>query len=280
MGMAKMIFSNRSYLMAYGPGSQGGIPAELAKTLDEVSTREGFKFVGETDVAEFNTVLEKVKRRIGILLFGKVEPAVLEQAKKQGCPVLEFPAGATVEHVLVALNKELDKLVPARVEEFVRFCLGHTFNAIFRNLNLTWDRKLINVDQSQYDYMVMCDTLAGDISGKLVIWTNEPKLKAVSAKTGVSLIGDASGELANQFVGLVNYNLMKMGLQPKLSLPTLFDAKKLQGVKSMIYTPMIRLHSTDGSAVIEFGFTNIEGGPNVDLGKLKFERPSEEVQFL
>ena len=278
--MAKLILSNRSYLIGFN------FPEEATKTLNVITKQRNFRFINEMEMDECVATLEKVKHLIGVFIFTEgLEEQTIEQlealAQKRGFPSQTISSEAP-PGLMYHVSETLKQLPAKRLAELVDFAANYSLPFIFPGL----PQKLFSETTEtldKYNSLVTCDCLGEEIIGHATFKLDSSRLRGCYpdyADTPQEMIVDRQRELVNQFLGLVNFNLNKLGIEAAIGLPLAIDMSTGVKVHSSLYCPAVAVADQQGICHIEFGFINTEGKPLFSLGEESFTPPTDEVELF
>ncbi len=293
--MGKFIFSNASYVLGYN------LTTEVAIELTVEFKNLGIRFASFNSIEEFSAAYSKVKYYCGSManckdqddlqqLLGVIEAGVGEvyvgsetslECQKKGVKI-QADTIEKLQYKKIA-HTMLQHLIPFGMDNLAKDSLSFIFPSLFPDLELKFD-----VGESEgldeYDYQITCDIADDKFAGRAWLMVNLAQLKQCDISlSGASdnLIVDSCRELVNQFLGIVNSNLMTVGFTPSVGLPSVYSRGDMESVLSSgPYIPLINLR--DGSNVfsINFGLVLSDKECALDLSTWQFQSPDDEVDFF
>ncbi len=293
--MSKFIFSNASYVLGYNLTTEAAI--ELTVKFKDL----GIRFASFNSKDELQTAYTKVKYYCGTIANCSNQEDLQNVLDVVGAGVGEIyvGCGTTIEcpnkkvklqsTVIEALDYNkiahsmLHALVPKDLDALARESLNFIFPSLFSELELPF-AIVENTLFEEYDYQITCDIADDTFAGRAWLKVNLAQLKQCdSSLSGASenLLVDSCRELVNQFLGIVNSNLMTVGLAPSVGLPNVYSRGDMESVMaSGPYIPLINLHDDENIFSISFGLILSEKESVLDLSNWQFQSPDDEVDFF
>jgi hypothetical protein len=275
--MKLFIFPGTSYSIGYGLDEN--VVASFKKTFEQ----EGVRFVHLETLDELSEVIHKIKHLVGVF-FSVSSPEMLQiqDAMKQIDTYKffgEIDVDQTKNHVSSAINWH----IPPRLGELAAFSCNFIYSSIFPSLDVTFTETK-NEKPDDYQFLVQCDTRAFPFAGRCFIYANSEKLKQEDMSFSdfdVELLTDGFKEFGNQYLGIVNHNLLELGYSPKIGLPSIFSKEESVKLRNAgLAIPFVNIMDEKGVFYIRLGFVNENGGDKLDLEKMILSKPDDEISFF
>ncbi len=293
--MSKFIFSNASYVIGYN------LSTEVAIELTVEFKSLGIRFASFNAIDELSAAYSKIKYYCGTIANCK-DQADLQQlltvveagvgAVHVGSPVpLECESKAVkiqgdqienlqYKHIAHAM---LQYLVPIGMDALAKDSLNFIYPSLFPELELVLDVGE-NAEFNEYDYQITCDIADDSFAGRAWLRVNLNRLKQSDISlsgAADNLIVDSCRELVNQFLGIVNSNLMTVGYTPSVGLPSVYSRGDMESVLSSgPYIALINLRDEKEIFCMNFGLVLSDKEKALDLSTLQFQSPDDEVDFF
>jgi hypothetical protein len=297
--MAGFIFSNASYISAFN------FNADDYALLKATSKGLGVKYASDENKDEFTESLGKIKHCVGVFINmqGKSDEeakSILEKVKedKKQCVVFNttlsesdcgpssiIHSGAPDENLIKdSLNKCLEYLKPRGLGDLTEFCVNYITPFVFPELSA----KFIGCSKeegsgNEFNYLVDCQTSASDCVGKCTLKVNLGKLKESDPSLkdlDSDKVLDGLRELINQFLGIINHNLIKVQLKPRIGLPAVYDLSNTDVKTGSLYIPTVSFKDEKNIFHLSMGFVNLSGGEIFHLDSIDLDAPSDDVDFF
>jgi hypothetical protein len=283
------IFATSTYALGYK------LPEDLANEYNSKLKAMGIRFLNLQDLKQLKEDLVKVKYLLGFFFSYSPElDAELTFFKEHNSyfhiynhqtddDAITCSQDFVVENVGNNIQAALDSLLPQGLVDLCQSGANYIHDSIFPGLTLEFQESKLEHLES-YDLLVQCDTASSPFSGRCIIEINSERLVenyAEFGKASKELRADSAMELINQYLGVINHNLIKQGASPKIGLPNVFDFEEAAGLKKTgLYIPYASVADTKGVFLIRTGFVNGETSEKLDLSSIEFEGPDDEIDFL
>jgi hypothetical protein len=283
------IFATSTYALGYK------LPEDLAQEYNTRLKSLGIRFLNLQDLKQVKEDQAKVKYLLGLFFSYSSElDSEIPFFKDLNCYFhlynhkvddhnITCSQGFNLERVELNIQDALGSLLPKGLVHLCQSSANYIHDSIFPGLNLDFqESKLEHLEN--YDLLVQCDTTSSPFSGRCIIEMNSDRLAEHYedfAKASKKLKADSVKELINQYLGVINHNLMKQGVSPKIGLPNVFEFEQAVGLKKTgLYIPYASVADTKGIFLIRTGFVNGETNEKLDLGSTEFSGPDDEIDFL
>jgi hypothetical protein len=289
------VFPNSSYLVVIGatPGFQ--VQLEDASSLHNIGT------FFCTDFSHFQRVAKIMRRMTGIFVFSnKVNAAQLSEIKvvararsapiklitmgsgpiqSQDLPTIQLAANHPPERPREILTEFLAELVPDGLKDNLISATNRVFPTMFEGLDgfrqAPWPG-------TGFDHQINFSLVANEILGhcavraKIQVLTNLLPESRRNAAAALSTLQES----VNQSIGIIGQLLVKVGMNAKVGLPTIFDLSKIPAVETLIFFPSVHVSDKANSLCLSLGFFNVEGGPLFKLGDDESVDSSGGIELL
>lgn len=256
------------------------LPPDVLAALKAAGERRSVWVVGADDQPLASKFLAEMRHPLGIVVADGLAAdhrKILEAvAEKKGIVVRTCPAPSALDGMVAEV---LDGLVPKRLAELASVAMERVIPTVFSGRSIKMVQLAKLSDTGFYDSVVVCETMLGDIVGQCTVRIASKKVDLAGDADVKALVSQA-GEFTNQFLGIINYNLSKLGLQPKIGLPFFVDLGSGGHAATKLLIPSVYFRESQGLLSVEIGFINNSGGRNLEFGDIEFGWHSDEVQFL
>ena len=293
--MSGFIFPSSSYALGYR------LSDELTGVLTAKLKDVGVRFINVNTVDEFKATFGKIKYFVTAYLncSSSSELDDLRAEFKDSYHLLHVHTDEKVEPKStnelwhgdsfdkveqgVLIDQSLSFLVPKRFDELAEFCAGFIFPSLFSQFETSFHKEDAT-ELDDYHIQIMCDISSSSFKGRGWVRVNLDALRAKSEELkGMSdeLIIDNCREFVNQFLGVINSNLMNLGYSASIGLPTVVTKAEVANIRrSGPYIPTVTLNDKEKIFSIKIGLVLIENAEMLDLSDLTFESPDDEVDFF
>ncbi len=279
----KFIFSSCSYLVLY--------KFEKSETslVEKVAKQEGFRLFYADNPTELAECVEKIQYPIDYYIHaknGEIARILSEEnlLKKFGLHY-EILSDFTDESLKPMMENSLKRLMPEGIPSLISTTVNFVFPRVFTDAESV-KFKETHEAAHKADFAILGSSASNDWVGQCFIYLQFDALRktvpAFANRTEIQII-DGFRELANQIIGVVNFNLSGIGISAGSTLPIGFDLRNgAQKPRNTIYTQLVRLDGADGAIRIEFGPLLSGKGTKtnqIELDRIRFSEPGE-VEML
>ena len=285
----KFIFSSSSYLVVFKT------PKNEKSVIETTAKSEGFRVFYADTMSDLEECVQKIQYPVDYYLHAKngdLSTILFEEnlLKKHGLhyEILSDISDAAVTPVLHAsLERLMPKGIPALIETAANFVFPRVFPKV---LETTQTAQLTPTKgpASGYDFIVLGSSVSDDWVGQCLIWLRFGALKkefpAFANQTEAQIL-DGMRELANQLIGVVNFNLGNINIRASGTLPIGFDLRSgAEKPRSTIYTRPVSLELGTGALRVDFGPllsgpSRVQNSSRLELDQIRFAEPGE-VEML
>lgn len=246
----------------------------------EAGINESVKLVGlfididQTKVMDLSTI-DRITKKYG---FYK-EFFSLEQTEIQFNDELYSVSNSLFEQgqLIVYVLEFIEKLKPPRLLELVEFSAKQVSPAVFgQDLEeLSFENCQEKGEVYSFDSSIMCETVCENIIGRVYIDYSKEAIKEYCPKFSNN-IENLMGEYVNQFLGIVNHNINKLGYDFKISLPLVTNTK----IVFSSYMPFVQIIEKCEMFTIRFGYDCNKKRQINDFKDIEFDSTSDELEFF
>ena len=279
----KFIFSSCSYLILFK------VSKDESSLIERVAKKEGFRTYYADNISELEECIEKIQYPIDYYLYaknGEIARVLSEEnlLRKYGLHY-EIISELSDAYLEPLLQSSMKKLMPEGIPNLIQVAANFVFPAVFRNSNGIEFNQVAQA-KTDADFAILGSSASTDWVGQCFIYFNFEALKKnIPSFSGLSepQILDGMRELANQMIGVVNFNIAQVGISAGGTLPIGFDLRNgAQKPRNTIYTQPVRLEAAHGAIQIEFGpllTGRTQKTHQSLLDKIQFKEPGE-VELL
>jgi hypothetical protein len=287
MALPKFFLSNASYFIA------SGFTEDELDVFRKILDVEGIRLLVPEDGDQITTILTKARHIEGMFLksppFGanadwikvaetkNFDVAVFGEASAwNGTKAIILEGPVQSAGVRAHLNQALHRKIPLKMDELAI----HAGNTIAKVIlpDVPTSFKVISAIPASFkpDILVSLDTTTPPFIGRAVL-----QIQSDLVKMDFNALAEASKEFTNQFLGIVNQHLSKLGFSPSIALPFLFTKDEVVSVvRSGPFLPRITLKDQTGSMVVNVGFLHEEGNGVINLSGLTVGEDDGDVDFF
>ncbi|MGL1902058.1 MAG: hypothetical protein OCC49_07985 [Fibrobacterales bacterium] len=291
--MGKFIFQNSSYIVGYGIDTE--INIQITSTLKEL----GIRFVSFSDIGDLEEAYNKICYYCGGIIYclDQKEYDALHKILDSKTAALYIVSAANItmaseKHTLVS-SLALDDIpivqeglltssVPTSLDSLSVQSANFITPSLFPQFTTEYAVKDSHIES--YHYQIMCDIAEEQFKGRAILRVDLDALRSASPdfkETTETLLLDSCRELVNQYLGIVNTNLMTQGYQPSVGLPSVYSRGEMEAVLSSgPYLPTVIIMDTQNIFELSFGIILNDGKESIDLTGITFETPDDEVEFF
>ncbi len=279
----KTILGSRHYIICYKftnppPDSLSSYFSEQGATLYPCDTE-----------AELSESLGKMKRLTAVIAATSSDQAKASSLLSdpfRKCPVIVIK---DLYELGPSAIKQIDDLgLPLGAEAVVGFCLGKTVQALIGDKEFKLERKL-RFDHSTKGFCLHTQ-IDGEIEGRSLFCTiqfNEAQFKkTLSAHSLAALTWtqdqwcDNMGELGNELLGLIQFNLQEAKLSMKIGLPQVIRAEDGVHIRPSVFMRTLWLEDTRGVWRVSFGLASIPNSESLSFETIEPKMPNTEMEFF
>lgn len=289
------ILKSSSYICVFDPtAEQNAFLNDFAK---KINVRK-FEVVG---LDEFIELVFQVKHNIGCFI--NTQNLSDADKKKMGkalegisCPVVftsdlgvkreNYHYTSSVIEAEAFLKTTLEVLMPKRLNELTVFSANNVLKYLISDEKNNMSFKQVkNLEGFSCDLILSCQVQSENMFGYCFLKVNTQFIDQVLDPEYVEsefMMLDFTKEMVNQFWGIVCQNIRKVGINPKIGLPSACDINGNAGI-AKTYIPSVIVKDEKNIFSFEIGFTALDHTVPFDLTGIDFnvEAPEEgELELL
>ncbi len=298
--MAAPIFPNCSYLLAIGTSS------ELVRRLEASSVQNQCRSFLCRTLDEFKGVRKVTESIIGIIVnyddFTKAEKREIQEFLKTDFPesklvpilalgILENDLSEELPTFYFDVKKSpvddqawedtfddfIDKMTPQGLDRMLLHALNVVLPSFFPGVG---SFSLGKQALKGFDFQLNYSLSAGDIVGLCSVRIKWQAILALVPPDKKEKAWDILKESFNQAIGVIIQNIVKLGIDMKLGLPTVFDLARVPYVQTMKFYPSVHVIDSTETFACSVGFYHLTHQSLFDLSTSDPTRNSEEIEFL
>lgn len=267
------IFSTSSY--AFGLG----LDHKTSQYFGEVYESMGIRFVHHISMSSLKKDLEKVRFLVGIHVAQNFDHSTSELSK------WNFALDDSRLEVEQRIQLQIDKLRPLGLEHLAQ-------NALLRVLPNFFSQELPDISEKhrvggdEFDLLIQCDSSAWPYVGRCLLYVRYEKIFKFLQDVEMSLhsrksVVDLLKEVVNQFLGVMNQSLTKLGYSCRVGLPLVFTQLESKALTSTgLFIPYIHIGDENSIFDLYFGFVNSSAGAILNLSEAELSMSVGDVDYL
>jgi hypothetical protein len=290
------IFQNSSYVLGYR------LEEEVFRGIADSFSAKSIRSLNCSETSELGDCLRKVRFLTALFVNPDCTPqeigeirAILDERSLKNVQLIALGANPPAEsieylaspseHLEADLEALLVRMVPARIEELMLNSLHALLPSYMPDSGMTFTYSAHRNEDLDYQVMTVCHVAAEPFVGQGVQYVHLGKLAEfyppMAGKNEVQQ-RDFAREFLNQFLGILNRSLLKLGLITSIGVPEQHDKERVASIRRTgPYLPMMQIMDDKGVFVFELGFVHREGSESMDLSQLNFESEEEdEIDFF
>lgn len=196
-----------------------------------------------------------------------------------GVPYVHCPLDGSEEILAEVVSQITQARLPKGLENTMVTAANLIFPNFFSGLSGFQASAGENLKQ-QPDRQINFSVVAGDVVGYCATKFNLNSLTPLIPVENNSRKPPVAQEAVNQFLGLILQKMVKVGVDAKVGLPTLFDLTRIPEIRTLAFFPSVHISDSQGQVGISLGFIDLEANPLFDLSSLDSGSDSNDVEFL
>ncbi len=293
--MSKFIFKNSSYIIVYN------IPYEVITTLSSLFKQKGLRvaivedieglkdafdsinyycgtFISCTSQEEYDQINSVINSETGIQYISSETNIVVPDSSK-----ILLPSSIEVQDLEKLTNDLLADLIPKRMDELSKFSANFIFPSLFPQFSLGFDDANI-IEINDFTHQIICDVSGDVFKGRAWVKVNLNKLRKMHSDFETmreDLLIDNCREFVNQYLGVVNTNMMSLGYSPSVGLPSVYSKQDCESIQlSGPHIPVVSLKDENSIFHVRLGIVLLDGKCKLDMSELQIKEPDSEIDFF
>lgn len=296
--MGAPIFPNCSYLLALGTS------ADFVRRLEESSIQNRCRSFLCKSLDEMIGVKDVTDSIVGIIVnmddFTESEKNDIRQFLKE-----EFPKSKLVPIMIYTLETQtheipstdfiqvkavnedqiwqesfdqfFSKMTPVGLDRMLLHALNLVLPSFFKDVG---GFSLGKQAHGGFDFQLNYSMSAGDIVGMCSVRVKWSSILSLVPPDKKEKAWDILKESFNQAMGVIIQNIVKLGIDMKLGLPTVFDLSRVPYVQTMKFYPSVHAIDSTETFACSIGFYNLAHQSLFDLSKSDPTKNNDEIEFL
>ena len=235
----------------------------------------------EFSVAERKEILSFIKsefppsRLVPTMIFSSQDPSNIQEI-----PASDFVQVKNSNEDSLwqnAYDKFFEKMTPEGLDRMLLHSLNLVLPTFFPGVG---GFTLGQQAHGGYNYQLNYSMSAGDIVGMCSIRVKWQAVLSLIPQDKKEKAWDIIKEAFNQALGVIIQNIVKLGIDMKLGLPTVFDLARVPYVQTMKFYPSVHSVDTSDTFACSIGFYHLGNEQLFDLSKSDPTNNSDEIEFL
>lgn len=259
-----------------------GFTDDLKKKYEVLAKKYAFELICPATVDEAKDMLPKITHLVGVLVSrgpthtnDVTEWQIFFRQKEIDVTVLG--QGQDTEKFM---NLFLSMKLPKHLNELSTFSANYIFPKLIPGTNFKFYPSVLS--ETNFEWVYFCDIFWGEFTGKVLIYTNPASIRTKCQQLFLAAddekLSSILRETANQFLGIVGFNLQKSGSFSRVGLPA--GVLRSAFVPSKIYIPSASIADQFSLFLLKFGMVNLNGKQKFEIKNSSFTAPSSDVEFL